>query len=194
MEKAKKPLKKRNWAFIVYPESAPGNWIDILSKKGIPFAISPLHDKDVNPDGEVKKAHYHVIVCFGGPTSYSVVSNLTSSINASNPQALEAVIGYYRYLTHKDNPEKAQYSDKDIHCGNGFSILDYSDLKTGEKEKIKKKLQYLIRELALSEYCDFMDILLESGTDEEYSVASNNTYFFDKYLTSIRNKRDKNIK
>ena len=32
----------------------------------IPVLISPLHDKDVTPDGEIKKAHYHVIIMYGG--------------------------------------------------------------------------------------------------------------------------------
>ena len=107
-----------------------------------------------------------------------MVKRLTDSLGATAPQALEQVIGYYRYLTHKDNPEKAQYDEADIVRGNGFNILDYSDLKASEKEKIKKDLQILIKERSLLEYCDLMDILLESGTDEQYSVASNNTYFF----------------
>lgn len=189
MEKrSKKVIKKRNWAFIVYPESIKEDWIGELQLTGLPFAISPLHDADCNPEGEVKKAHYHVIVCYSGPTSYSVVKRLTDSLGATAPQALEQVIGYYRYLTHKDNPEKAQYDEADIVRGNGFNILDYSDLKASEKEKIKKDLQILIKERSLLEYCDLMDILLEFGTDEQYSVASNNTYFFDKYLTSLRNK------
>ena len=56
-------IKKRNWAFVLYIESAPSNWLDILIKSGLSFAVSPYHDKDINPDGEVKKAHYHIILC-----------------------------------------------------------------------------------------------------------------------------------
>lgn len=193
MEKQKKTIKKRNWAFIVYPESVCKDWIRELQLTGLPFAISPLHDMDFNADGEVKKAHYHVIVCYAGPTSYNVVKTLTDSLGATAPQALEQVIGYYRYLTHKDNPEKAQYEEADIVRGNGFNILDYSDLKAGEKDRIKKDLQILIQERKLEEYCDLMDLLLKYGTDEQYSVASNNTYFFDKYLTSRRNKSKETV-
>ena len=54
-------LKGRNWAFVMYPESMPDNWYDLLQATGLPFAISPLHDKDLNPDGSQKKAHYHVM-------------------------------------------------------------------------------------------------------------------------------------
>ena len=55
-------IKTRSWSFIVYPESAPSNWIDILNDMHIEIIISPLHDKDTDPDGEVKKAHYHVMI------------------------------------------------------------------------------------------------------------------------------------
>ena len=54
-----KNIKKRNWAFVCYPESLPDNWQDILIESGIPFAISPLHDRDMNADNTEKKPHYH---------------------------------------------------------------------------------------------------------------------------------------
>ena len=38
-------LKGRNWAFVMYPESMPQNWFERLEKTGLPFAISPLHNK-----------------------------------------------------------------------------------------------------------------------------------------------------
>ena len=109
-----KNIKKRNWAFVLYPESAPENWKEILQQTGLGIAISPLHDKDVNPTGEVKKAHYHIILIYDGPTTYNNVRSLTESLGQPIPQPLEQVRGYYRYLTHKDNPEKYQYDDKDI--------------------------------------------------------------------------------
>ena len=102
-------IKKRNWGFVLYPESAPIDWIDNLKIKGITFAVSPLHDKDVNPTGESKKEHYHVILCFGSPTTFNNVKAITDELNQPIPIPLESVRGYYRYFTHKDNPEKYQY-------------------------------------------------------------------------------------
>ena len=57
-------IRKRNWAFVAYPESLPGDWQEILTQTGLPIAISPLHDKDENPDGTKKKPHYHVILVY----------------------------------------------------------------------------------------------------------------------------------
>ena len=73
-----KNFKKRNWAFVVYPESAPSDWIEQLQLSGAQFAISPLHDKDLNATGEPKKAHWHVIVVYGSPTTESNVRALQS--------------------------------------------------------------------------------------------------------------------
>ncbi|HDT7711324.1 TPA: replication protein, partial [Enterococcus faecium] len=49
-----KDERTRNWTFVVYPESAPENWREFLDELHVPWVESPLHDKDVNPDGELK--------------------------------------------------------------------------------------------------------------------------------------------
>ena len=136
-----KNIKKRNWAFVLYPESAPADWREQLQKTGLQCAISPLHDKDMNPDNTPKKPHYHVILTYSGPTSYNVVKALTDGFNQPIPQALEQVRGYYRYLTHKDNPEKAQYDEREIKTINGFNI--YPEAQYWIQRELKVKLGWL---------------------------------------------------
>ena len=183
-------VKKRNWAFVLYPDSAPSDWIDQLQATGLTCAISPLHDRDVNPDGECKKAHYHIILCYAGPTSYNVVISLTDSLNQPIPQALEQVKGYYRYFTHMDNPDKYQYDPVDIRLINGFDIANYSELTRSELANIKKQLIQLIREYCITEYSDFMDFVMAQCDASAFDVASNNTLFFDRYISSARHKLD----
>ena len=96
-------IKKRYWAMVLYPESAPDNWRDTLRDTGIQCAISPLHDKDKNADDLPKKPHYHIILCYEGPTTYNNVLQLTEKLNQPIPQPLEQLRGYYRYLIHKDS-------------------------------------------------------------------------------------------
>lgn len=183
-----KNVKKRNWAFVLYPESAPDDWREQLQQTGLQCAVSPLHDKDLNPDNTFKKEHYHVILAYSGPTSFNVVKKLTDQFNQPIPIPLEQIRGYYRYLTHKDNPEKYQYDDKDITTINGFCIGDYVELSKSEVVQIKRKLQKLIRENLITEYSDLMDLLMDDDQmTNEYEVASNNTFFFDKYISSKRN-------
>lgn len=180
----KKNVKKRNWTFVLYPESAPADWKNVLQLTGLQCAVSPLHDKDVNPDGTVKKPHYHIIAIYGNPTTYNNVKNLTEKLNAPIPQPLDQVKGMYRYFTHKDNPEKYQYEEKDIQVINGFDILEYVELSKGEVIQIKLKLQSLIRKLNFVEYSQLLDFLQDNNLLNEYDVATNNTLMLNAYLKS----------
>ena len=183
---AEKNVKKRHWAMVLYPESAPQDWREQLKKAGIKCAISPLHDKDVNPDGEPKKAHYHVIMSYEGPTTYNNVKRLTDSLSQPIPQPLEQVRGYYRYLTHEDNPEKYQYEKKDIETLNGFAIQDFVEMTKSEVGKRTREILQLIRDNGITEYSILMDILMDAGEgmSEHFEVARTNTLFFKAYLTS----------
>lgn len=186
--------KKRNWAFVAYPESLPEDWLDILQSTGAPIAISPLHDSDLNADESEKKPHYHIIICYSGPTSFNVVRKITERVNGTIPIGLEQVRGYYRYLTHEDNPEKAQYNKSDIKLLNGFNIADFTDLTKSEVMKLKKEILKLIRDNDLTEYSDLIDLLEmeEDSKPEALEVATNHTIFFNAYLKSRRHNKCKN--
>lgn len=179
--------RKRNWAFVVYPESLPDNWIDELRLTGLKAVISPLHDKDVNPDGTTKKPHYHVIVAYSGPTSYKVVKSVAvDKLHGASPIPLEAVRGYYRYLTHMDNPEKYQYDKSDLIHLNGFDIRDYSELTSSEKDAIKKRLIELINEYGVIEYSAFINLVMSLDDSDMFHEATANTIFFNAYIKSFR--------
>lgn len=187
-----KNVKKRNWAFVLYPESAPDDWRERLQQTGLPCAISPLHDRDVNATGEPKKPHYHVMVFYQGPTSYNVVKRLTDGLNQPIPQVVEQVRGYYRYLTHMDNPEKAQYSPADIRTLNGFDLGDFVEMTKSEATRFKRQLMEYIRENDLMEYADLMEMTMCDGVPPEwFDVASSNTLFFTAYLKSRRFRVDR---
>ena len=179
-------IKKRNWAFVLYPESAPDNWLETLQLTGLQCVVSPLHDKDLDPNGQPKKAHYHVILVYGSPTTYNNVKSLTDSLKQPIPQPLEQVRGYYRYLTHKDNPDKYQYSDSDIISLNGFNIADFVDISKSEVTEIKYNLQCLIRERGFSEYFSFMNYVQDNFDRVYYDIASSHTIFFNTYIKSLR--------
>lgn len=189
---AKETVKKRNWAFVLYPESAPVDWLEQLQQTGLQCAISPLHDRDLNADGTPKKAHYHVILCYSGPTSYNVVKALTNGkLGQTIPQALEQVRGYYRYLTHEDNPEKVQYSKADIRHLNGFDIRDFVEMTKSEITKIKHELVQFIQDNEIYEYADLLEVLHAGGeaTADWFEVASGNTIFLVSYIKSRKFRR-----
>lgn len=179
-------VKKRNWTFVLYPESAPKDWLEQIKLSGLMAAVSPLHDKDVNPTGETKKAHYHILLVYSGPTTYNSVAKFTASLNATVPQALESVRGMYRYFSHKDNPEKYQYNESDIITINGFNIADLIELTKNEVNEIKKNILKLVRDVDITEYSGLVDFLIDNEMMTEYDVAINNTIFFNTYITSRR--------
>ena len=188
---AEKNVKKRCWAFVLYPESAPKDWREQLAKSGIQCAVSPLHDRDTNPTGEPKKPHHHVILVYGNPTTYSNVKAFTNGrLGQTIPQPLEQVRGYYRYLTHADNPEKAQYSAGDIQLLNGFDIRDYVEMTKSEVMRYKRELLAFVRDNDILEYSDLLDILMDGGeaTADLLEVASNHTLMLTKYIASRRYK------
>jgi hypothetical protein len=182
-------IKKRNWAFVLYPESAPEDWREQIKISGLMAAVSPLHDKDVNPTGEPKKAHYHILLVYSGPTTYNAVAKFTASLNATIPQALESVRGMYRYFSHKDNPEKYQYDESEIFTLNGFNIADLVELTKSEVNELKMKILKLIRDVDITEYSGLVDFLIDNEMMAEYDVAINNTFFFHTYVTSRRNSQ-----
>lgn len=106
--------RTRNFATVVYPESAPEDWQDVLARHAVPAFISPLHDRDVNPTGEPKKPHYHVMLMFEGKKSIEQVMEVFGSISGVGCEVVKSVRGYARYLCHLDNPEKAQYDTSDV--------------------------------------------------------------------------------
>lgn len=190
---ANKNVKKRYWAFVLYPESAPANWLEQLEMSGLQGEISPLHDKDVNPEvdprtgeKELKKAHYHIIVCYGSPTTYSNVKTLTDRLNQPIPVPLDSVRGMDRYLTHMDNPDKYQYDRADVRPFGGFCLSDFVELSASEKQALRVKVMGLIRDADIVEYSDLLDLLLDSDMPDELETAMSNTLLFRGYIESRR--------
>ena len=182
-------VKGRNWAFVMYPDSMPVDWFEILEKTGLPFAISPLHDKDINPTGESKKPHYHVICQYGNTTTAkNVKENVCDKVNGTIPIKLESIKGMYRYHLHLDNPEKYQYDDRDRIFINGFDVSNVNSLTQTEVQKIMKDLTSLIIDNEIYEYADLLDLLLQNDLNNMFVVASSHTIYFSTFINSRRNK------
>lgn len=189
---AEKNVKKRNWAFVAYPESLPKDWKEQLQKSGVQCAISPLHDKDFNADGTPKKPHYHIILVYGSPTTYNNVKSFTNgTLGQSIPQPLEQVRGYHRYLTHEDNPEKAQYSKSEIQYINGFDIRDFVEMTKSEVNKYKCEILDFIADNGICEYADLLLMLRYGGeaTADLLEVAMNHTILFSQFIKSLKYKQ-----
>lgn len=110
----------RNFAIVFYLDSAPGNWMEIITDWHVEAYLSPLHDSDYNPDRdddgefECKKAHYHLLITFDGKKSRDQAQELSDQLSGVQVEIVQSIRGYARYLCHLDNPEKHQYSTADV--------------------------------------------------------------------------------
>ncbi len=177
--------KGRHFTFIVYPDSAPKNWKDILQDTGCEIAISPLHDHDISDEEskELKKPHWHVIISYSNTTTYNNVLKLTEKLNSPIPKILNSIKGMYRYFTHMDNPEKYQYDSKDIIHLNGFDVESVNALTVTQKYDIKRKITRYIRENDIKYYIQLLD-KLEGLNYDWYNVAIDNTILFNTIIKS----------
>lgn len=185
----KKDLRSRTWTLVVYPDSAPENWRDILDSTHIAWVESPLHDKDINPDETPKKAHWHIILMFGTMKSYSQVKEVADSLHAPIPQKVQSIKGAVRYLVHTDNPEKHQYSREDIKCHCGATVDQYFQLSSSSRLQILKEMITFIKDSQLENLMDFLSYCIEEDEDEWFDIASNhNTLIISRAIDAVYQK------
>jgi hypothetical protein len=187
--------RTRNWGFVMYPESAPENYIQILNDLHIKWALSPLHDKDINPStNEPKKAHWHGVLVFESVKSYEQVKAITDSLNATIPQKLNSLVGAVRYFTHKDNPEKAQYLEKDIVSGGGFELEEILKKTTTEKKAIVREIYGYIVQNDVTEFHELVDYAFANKEDWFDVLMNGYTLFFTSVIKSRRHSSKLQLK
>ena len=125
------PSKSRYFCCILYPDSTTydiDKIIKNLAGEHLTFAVSPIHDRDIEENGRPKKGHYHLLLAYSSATTLSNIRGWFKACGMPESE-LHSVrvcasgVGYFRYLTHKDNPEKAQYDDNDIRVFNDADEL-----------------------------------------------------------------------
>lgn len=164
----------RNFATVVYPDSAAENWQEILSDQLVPAFISPLHDMDTNPDGEIKKSHWHVMIVFDGNKSIDQAQDIFTSISGVGCEVVQSLRGYSRYLCHLDNPEKHQYLPEDVRALCGADYTSAIGLPTDKYKAISEIIDYCESNNVFSyseliiysrmQHYDWFRVLCDSGT------------------------------
>lgn len=198
------------WSCIVYPESAPEHWRELLRSRGYEIAISPLHDKDKwehdSPEKEVvcedgtiihipkgalykkgdrKKAHWHVIVKTESRCSFNEMNKeLQDLLGCPRIQKCRSLKGAYEYFLHLNNPERYQYDRSEIEEYNHFTL----EPTQREREEI---LQDIIRTIQTEEIDDFSKLTLRYLDEVEYlNVISIKAYALGKILDVIWKKHN----
>ena len=178
-----KSSRTRNYACVVYPDSAPDNWIDALVEAFVPSFISPLHDSDINPTGEPKKAHYHVIIMFDSVKTTEQAKEIFDKIGGVGCEKVNSIRGYSRYLCHLDNPEKAQYDMSEVRSLCGADYSGVIGLPTDKYKAISEMIDYCKENNVLS-YSDLLEYCRECRFDWFRVLCDNGTIVIKEYLKS----------
>lgn len=190
MAKGKTKAKGRNFAFILYPESLPEDWADLLESLGIPMAVSPLHDKDprevknvfdlsdeetdlLNRGMLFKKAHYHVMYNAPNPVTVEGVRNkikrkLGDNV-LSHVEIVDNVEGYYKYLTHESSDaikkNKPVYDKSEIKHLSNFDIDRYITLDEAQKKELFNAVTGAIYKHKIENLFELMDYVVSNGSE-----------------------------
>lgn len=179
--------KTRNWVTVLYPDSAKEGWRDILRGWCCQAFVSPLHDRDANPDGEQKKPHWHLLVMMDGPKAHSLMEKRFSELGGVGCQPCNSARGYARYLCHLDNPEKAQYSVDQVEAFGGADYLEVIALESDRRKTIAEMMDWCKENNCVSfrQLCDY------ARTNNENwfrALTSNSTMIMYRYLRSLEHE------
>lgn len=190
------------WSCIVYPESAPEGWIDTLRAQGFRIAISPLHDKDVwlhpspekvDPEtgdlipkgalykeGDLKKAHWHVIIVTDKRCSYVEMNNLLRNLlHCPYIQKCRSLRNSYDYFLHINHPEKCQtYKKEDIQTFNNFHV----EPNKYEINLISMEIIRIIQEKNFTCWASVVEYFADCP--EMSLILSSRTAYFNSYVKS----------
>lgn len=156
----------RNFVTVLYPDSIDSDILSCCEKLGVPCALSPIHDKDCNEDGEIKKAHYHLVAKYNAKKNpYQFYCDLVGAFGEKAFSTLEIVSdlgAMVRYLAHldSDDPKKYHYNIEDIKVFNGFECKKYLFENVGDTMENVSKIKSIIKVnnfLFFDELADFVE-------------------------------------
>lgn len=187
-----------NWRTIVYPDSAPDTWLSDLRETLIPFAISPLHDKDqwseddyrkdpTHIPGEYKKAHYHLLWYYPNTKtekSAQAFSDLASGVKVlpvQNPQKA------YEYLWHKNDNDKYPYEENDVRLFNGFNVDKFVEMTKEQEKMLVRNIQLFIYNGGITCYRDLCDqLIFDDEHWDWYKYVSSHTMHYNAYFKAVK--------
>lgn len=168
--------RTRNYATVVYPESAPSDWKVLLQEQCVPAFISPIHNRDINADGTIKKEHYHVMIMFDGVKTKEQAGEVFSVIGGVGIEPIKCVRAYARYLCHLDenSADKTKYEIEDVISCAGADYYSMISMATDKYTAIGEMIDFIIENSIISyaelllyaknNRMDWFRVLCDNGT------------------------------
>lgn len=187
--------RSKYYTCLVYPDSAPKDWLDIVKAEHICCLISPLHDKDLLKDGSPEKPHYHIMACYDSLKSDKQVKGFFDKFGGVVPPGDMFLVHsqrmYARYLCHLDETDsrKHHYDTSEVIV---IGDLDYNEiiLSVRDDDQVIKDILDIIEDNDLILFYDLTNILRYDSryTDHFRTVYKKSTLFLKEYLKSRQYK------
>lgn len=185
-----KGSRTRNYATIIYPESAP-EFIEKIREAKVPAILSPLHDKDIDKKtGEFKKEHYHLLIMFDSVKTKEQAKELIAEIGGVGCEVVKSITGYARYLCHLDEKEKHKYNTDEVMEFYGADYISLIKNKSDKYEIISEIIEYCEKNKLVA----FYEVVNHARKEKPdwFRVLCDSAYIVEKYLKSYGWMQGKN--
>lgn len=176
-------VRSSRWATVIYSDSCPVNFVDVLKDSHVPFLISPEHNFDTDKDGKPKKVHRHVILYFDSLKSSRQVKEIFDTIGGVGCEKVASATSYARYLCHLDEDDKPIYNTNDV-ISYG---LDYQEcIKTSDAkyDGVSGVLDFCLDNDVFS-FAKLL-IALRKENSHLFKVVVDNSYLVKCFLSSLK--------
>lgn len=185
MVEKKSTARFRNFATVVYPESAPDGWLDIVSDEHIPVFVSPLHQ----PDDKDKKPHYHVLAMYEGKKSNDQVADFFKRFGGVGLLVVQSIRGYARYLCHLDEVDKPKYDVNEVISFAGADYINVIGLPV-DRQKAIKEMQDFCNAYDLVSFSLLCDYAAAKRPDWHRILTESCSYYMSKWMSSRKWSRE----
>ena len=179
-----KKTRKRVFGTVVYDESAPENWIDIIREAHVQAFIIK-HDKDVDEVSKEKKTHYHVMIMFEGVKTDEQFIELRDKFGGVGIEEIRSTRGYARYLCHLDDPNKYQYPISDVLELGGACYSEVIGSGSDRYKCIAEMTDYC-DEMHITRYSDLFRYAKQYEPEWFHSLCDNSSFVIEAYIKSLR--------
>ena len=192
-QKQSRPPRYQYYTFLVYPESAPGDWIERLRNFHIPMYLSQHDcDEDMGHDGK-KKEHWHVMTMFDSLKPLDACDEMIASVNGVKPPVNDFVVksnrAYARYLLHYDDPSKYPYY-KDHRVIQLSGPEDYDELiksksqQDFEENQTIEDIQDYLEKNEIYNYAAAIRLARKTNNEDWFRCLKVNAYYFHAWCKS----------
>ena len=190
-------MKKRGWELVTYPDSMPSDWETIIDATQLEWWMSPLHDRDTDENGVLKKPHFHHTVYSQSNIEGSYIVEICTALGSKLvPQPVKRKSASIQYHFHLNSPTKYLYPIEGFRVFGGADYAPYLAVTLSEKQGLLCDVINYCEDLGIVEFADLVNECVEGRLEKRYlDCVCSNVMFLRSYLQSRKfMSRDEELK